>query len=60
MQENGYLESDTEELLPALTLEGRECGEELLRAAKAWNELLLNIGIENDVAERDAVKMAIR
>ena len=53
LQEEGFLETDSDAKIPALTESGTEYARQLQRAAEGWNQFLQMSGVDEKTADRD-------
>ena len=59
LQEEGFLETDSDAKIPALTESGTEYARQLQRAAEGWNQFLqMSGGVDEKTADRDGRLMA--
>ena len=58
LQEEGFLETDSDAKIPALTESGTEYARQLQRAAEGWNQFLQMSGVNEKTADRDGRLMA--
>lgn len=58
LQEAGFLETDSDEKIPAITESGMEYAGKLQRAADAWNQFLQMAGVDEKTADTDGRIMA--
>ena len=58
LQEEGFLETDSDAKIPALTESGTEYARQLQRAAEGWNQFLQMSGVDEKTADRDGRLMA--
>ena len=58
LQEEGFLETDSDAKIPALTESGTEYARQLQRAAEGWNQFLQMSGVDEKTADRDGGLMA--
>lgn len=58
LQEAGFLETDSEEKIPALTESGRTYARQLQYAADGWNQFLQMTGVDEKTADKDGRLMA--
>ena len=58
LQEEGFLETDSDAKIPALTESGTEYARQLQRAAEGWNQFLQMNGVNEKTADRDGRLMA--
>lgn len=60
LQEEGFLETDSDAKIPALTESGTEYARQLQRAAEGWNQFLQMSGVDEKTADRDGRLMACK
>ena len=58
LQEEGFLKTDSDAKIPALTESGMEYARQLQRAAEGWNQFLQMRGVDEKTADRDGRLMA--
>lgn len=58
LQEEGFLKTDSDAKIPALTESGMEYARQLQRAAEGWNQFLQMSGVDEKTADRDGRLMA--
>lgn len=58
LQEAGFLETDSEEKIPALTESGTTYARQLQYAADGWNQFLQMTGVDEKTADKDGRLMA--
>ena len=58
LQEEGFLETDSDAKIPALTESGTEYARQLQRAAEGWNQFLQMSRVDEKTADRDGRLMA--
>ena len=58
LQEEGFLETDSDAKIPALTESGTEYARQLQQAAEGWNQFLQMSGVDEKTADRDGRLMA--
>lgn len=58
LQEAGFLETDSEEKIPALTESGTTYAKQLKYAADGWNQFLQMTGVDEKTADKDGRLMA--
>ena len=60
LQEEGFLETDSDAKIPALTESGTEYARQLQRAAEGWNQFLQMSGVNEKTADTWRVRYPIR